>query len=1232
MVGRLPAFRASIPCVVIGEGWPAWLPVMSALGAKAAAVVCPTGVLWGEGNSWNPMHLEIGSLAATKFLSSLTAEVLVFVSGSATFMMTLAGVLPTQTKLVLALDMGNRVSSRLRGLYPGVGWRNVVHADFGGVTTAGNWIGSGQGIELGPMQPAGYNRTVGEVLKPVLRGRFGPGRPPPGETPSQKGKGDSRVWFEGPGLVSPKGLWPVSKSTPQVVAPSIFSTTNWVWRNMTAAELGAAWDLPVEMIGELRESLEAEADQLLRMGAVCRTAPCKSLWAFGQSMLCFGLLSGPSWNVQAKGQERTGRLGFGMLLDKEGQRAAGEAAEQEDERLRRGLREIKAAKADDAEVPVYLWNERVLRNTQPNRCSQEVARGLDFIRSHLLLPRWRVNLLRGFLKYMGEEHGAGWKLDLHPGPELSRDLAAGRDALTKGMGTSWWNWDAGSSLFFWRWPRSFRTEARDGTPIWVCDTLPNYRRPQREERDPVRRAQIWEKLTKVRSRGYVLPGRVNSLTGYFAVGKDETDIRMVYDASKSGLNDALWAPTFGLPTVESTLRGIETDSYLGDLDLGEMFLNFKLDVKMRAYAGVDLSCYPAGGMKDNPENQGVCWERWERCLMGLKPSPFNATKAFAWGEEVIRGDRKDKANPLHWDRVRLNLPGEEAYDPTLPWVSKVGKFEGGDRIAGDFFTYIDDVRTSGRDREHCWEVSRRVASHCSYLGIQDAPRKRRAPSSNPGAWAGSNVVLTPEGVAVTVSPEKWGRTRDIVMRWWKEVKVAPSLNRKALESDAGFLVYVVRSFPAMRPYLKGIHLTLHGWRPGRDEEGWKLLTSHLGREREEWPGEIEDWELEDSEAGVPDQVSAVGRLEADLGALLELTESPTPPLRLVRPREVRAVRYGFGDASGTGFGSTFTHQGEVVYRHGVWGSDGKGKSSNWRELHNLVATLELEAREGRLQGCEVFIFTDNSTAEAAFFRGTSSSELLFQLVLRLRKLEVHEQCLLHVVHVAGTRMIGQGADGLSRGNLTEGVMSGHPMTSFVPLGKSALERSPALVDWIRTWTGENLTILSPDGWFERGQGIVGYEQDELGRRLPIHEAGSFLWSPPPAAAGTAVEELRRSRHKSHDSVHVFVCPRLMTNLWRKLVLKEADLVFEVPVGASVWNNDMFEPLLIGICLPFIPHRPWKLGGSPKLLGLARQLRHVWQDPTRDPGAILRELLELPRRLSSLPAKLVWRVLHTSGGR
>jgi hypothetical protein len=151
--------------------------------------------------------------------------------------------------------------------------------------------------------------------------------------------------------------------------------------------------------------------------------------------------------------------------------------------------------------------------------------------------------------------------------------------------------------------------------------------------------------------------------------------------------------------------------------------------------------------------------------MGFKPSPYNATRAFAWGEEIIRGDRRDQDNPMRWERVQLNLPGEEGYTSGLPWVSKVVRLGGCDKIAGDFFTYMDDIRTCGQGDEHCWEVSRRVAALCGYLGIQDVPRKRRAPSKIPGAWAGSNVIITADGVAVTVSQEKWDKMKLMINKW-----------------------------------------------------------------------------------------------------------------------------------------------------------------------------------------------------------------------------------------------------------------------------------------------------------------------------------------------------------------------------------------------------------------------------------------------------------------------------------
>jgi hypothetical protein len=65
------------------------------------------------------------------------------------------------------------------------------------------------------------------------------------------------------------------------------------------------------------------------------------------------------------------------------------------------------------------------------------------------------------------------------------------------------------------------------------------------------------------------------------------------------------------------------------------------------------------------------------------------------------------------------------------------------------------------------------------------------------------------------------------------------------------------------------------------------------------------------------------------------------------------------------------------------------ESSNFKEAYNLVLLLEHQIKAGEVPvGSEVFIFTDNSTAERAFNKGASKSKLLHELVVRLRGLEM----------------------------------------------------------------------------------------------------------------------------------------------------------------------------------------------------------------------------------------------------
>jgi len=415
----------------------------------------------------------------------------------------------------------------------------------------------------------------------------------------------------------------------------------------------------------------------------------------------------------------------------------------------------------------------------------------------------------------------------------------------------------------------------------------------------------------------------------------------------------------------------------------------------------------------------------------------------------------------------------------------------------------------------------------------------------------------------------------------------------------------------MTPFLKGLHLTLDAWRPGRDAEGWReksLDSLVLG------PDGIA---LAEASPGHPQLVTAVPRLRTDLAALAELMESKTPPKHFVRSKRISLVIYGFGDALGAGFGSTFAVGKDLWFRHGVWGRDTEGHSSNYRELRNLVEALEASVESKEFRDSEVFMFTDNSTAEGAFWKGNTPSPHLFELVVRLHKLEMTGDIRIHVIHVSGSRMIRQGTDALSRGCSSEGVMTGMSMLGFVPLNETAPERNPLVVDWVRDWT-ENPSIkpLEAMGWFFEGHGIQGGGANAIGMWQPEESAQEwFLWAPPPAAADVALEELTTSRHKRTCKNHVFVCPRLMTYRWRRKLNKLADVVFEIPAGSTpFWPLHMHEPLVVGILLRFVSFSPWQLRRHPRVLELGGTLSRLWKTESGRGRIVLRELLLLPGML------------------
>ena len=259
-------------------------------------------------------------------------------------------------------------------------------------------------------------------------------------------------------------------------------------------------------------------------------------------------------------------------------------------------------------------------------------------------------------------------------------------------------------------------------------------------------------------------------------------------------------------------------------------------------------------------------------------------------------------------------------------------------------------------------------------------------------------------------------------------------------------------------------------------------------------------------------------------ALAAIFKPEVVPRVSIRSRKIVTVVYGFGDASGTGLGATLTCGTGFNFRIGVWGSKEEDESSNWKEFTNVVEALEDEAEGGELAGTEAFMFTDNATVESCATKGSSSSPKLLALTIRLWALATRCGFKLHVFHVAGTRMIAQGTDGVSRGFLALGVMAGESMSAFIPIHKSVLERSPEFVCWIKQWAGQDSLVLSPEDWFGEGHDIAGWETGSDGFDRPVLKEGrTYIWVPPPFAADAALAELRKKSHNQEAIIDSPVC-------------------------------------------------------------------------------------------------------------
>jgi hypothetical protein len=169
-------------------------------------------------------------------------------------------------------------------------------------------------------------------------------------------------------------------------------------------------------------------------------------------------------------------------------------------------------------------------------------------------------------------------------------------------------------------------------------------------------------------------------------------------------------------------------------------------------------------------------------------------------------------------------------------------------------------------------------------------------------------------------------------------------------------------------------------------------------------------------AGLPRFVKAAPWLAGDLGALQHLTSLVLPPRQRVQSATTLEVYYGFGDASAMGF----------ILDMEVKSSTARGTGVTQRRKHPPIhENSRIWFTDWRSWfGLEE---TDKLIAEVIFYLGNSTSRTLFELMLRLWKVEMDGGLKLRLLHVAETCMIEQGIDGGSHGDLTQGRQANSPI-------------------------------------------------------------------------------------------------------------------------------------------------------------------------------------------------------------
>ena len=279
-----------------------------------------------------------------------------------------------------------------------------------------------------------------------------------------------------------RGLLDWKKRNDSILAPTIYSATAGVQRKITTLEMAQVMDFPVCRTEQMKETdlrllIDGDVPGKVIQGAIYFLAQ----WKTGiETPLPVKRSLDDSedqpTSKRAKADDGPPLL-EGKMVDEEGEEEGKEGLEEDEMKSEGGVLEFddydealveeaesqKATRSDDAGISVHLWDDRIQQKLTEHWSLRSNLKGhsIKYYQRTFEDPvdksklKDALQVLRRFAlqiwKRILRKDFASWfeTTDRHH-KERDEIALAGKEVVDRALKASWWEWDYGSSLFFWR--------------------------------------------------------------------------------------------------------------------------------------------------------------------------------------------------------------------------------------------------------------------------------------------------------------------------------------------------------------------------------------------------------------------------------------------------------------------------------------------------------------------------------------------------------------------------------------------------------------------------------------------------------------------------------------------------------------------------------------------------------------------------------------------------------------